>query len=145
MALAACFWHKARMKPISLAIALVVSLPLSANAQQSMDAAEFDAYATGKTLYYADEGGRYGAEEYLPNHRVRWSFLDGQCKDGQWYQDGQMICFTYEDDPEPQCWSFYKRGGGVVALFENDPEQTTLFEVQQSDKPMMCLGPDIGV
>jgi len=109
-----------------------------------MTSAEFEAYSQGKTLYFGFDGRRYGAEEYLPDRRVRWSFLDGVCKNGEWYEDGELICFTYEDDPEPQCWSFYQRGNGLMARFENDPAQTTLFEVEQTGKPMICLGPEVG-
>ncbi len=110
-----------------------------------MDADAFETYSQGKTLYFGYDGTTYGAEEYLPNRRVRWSFMEGQCKEGNWYQDGELICFVYEDDPEPQCWSFYQSDDGLVAQFENNPDLSTLFEVKQSDKPMVCLGPEIGV
>jgi hypothetical protein len=56
-----------------------------------------------------------------------------------------MICFVYEDNPTPQCWSFFKESNGLRAIFENDPTATTLYEAQQNDEPMMCLGPDVGV
>ncbi len=131
-----------RARPLLL-IALLMSSPLAA--QTLMDADAFEAYSQGKTLYFGYDGTTYGAEEYLPNHRVRWSFLEGQCKEGNWYQDGELICFVYEDDPEPQCWSFYQSDDGLVAQFENDPDLSTLFEVRQSNEPMVCLGPEIGV
>lgn len=121
----------------------LIATPLAA--QTAMSAEEFESYSQGKTLYFGYDGTTYGAEEYLPNRRVRWSFVDGQCKDGNWYQDGELICFVYEDAPDPQCWSFYQRDSGLMARFENDPEQTTLFEVKQSTEPMLCLGPEIGV
>jgi len=114
-------------------------------AQTPMNGADFEAYSQGKTLYFGFDGRKYGAEEYLPNRRVRWSYLNGECLNGDWYQDGELICFTYDDGTEPQCWSFYLRGDGLMAQFENDPSQTTLFEVEQSDKPLICLGPEIGV
>ncbi len=127
----------------SLMLALFIASPLTA--QNLVDAEAFDAYSQGKTLYFEFDGSTYGAEEYLPNRRVRWSFQDGQCKEGDWYQDGELICFVYEDDPDPQCWSFFQSSDGLVAQFENDPDATTLFEVRKSDKPMLCLGPEIGV
>lgn len=128
---------------LPLMVATLFAGPL--NAEQAMSVEDFEAYSLGKTLYFGFDGSTYGAEEYLPGRRVRWSYLDGICKDGEWYQDGELICFTYEDDPDPQCWSFFKGEGGLVAQFENNPEDTTLYEVQQSDKPMLCLGPEIGV
>ncbi len=124
-------------------MSLVLALP--AAAQSPMSGAEFDAYATGKTLYFGQAGQSYGVEEYLPDRRVRWSFLDGQCKDGYWYEEAGQICFVYEDKLDPQCWSFYKEGSGLRAVFENNAEATTLYEAKQDDEPMMCYGPDVGV
>ena len=117
----------------------------SSSAQDSMSGADFEAYVTGKTLYFGESGQDYGVEEYHENRRVRWSFLDGQCKDGFWYEDGDLICFVYEDRPEPQCWSFYISNNGLRAVFDGDPDQTTLYEARQNDKPMLCYGPEVGV
>ncbi len=111
-----------------------------------MSAAEFDAYTRGKTFTFGSQGAPYGAEEYLDNRRVRWSFLDGRCQDGEWYEEAGQICFVYEHKrDEPQCWRFEKGASGMRALFENVPGQTELYEMAQSDEPLMCLGPEIGV
>ena len=114
-------------------------------AQDRLSADAFDAYTRGKTFYYAGQGEAYGAEEYLSDRRVRWSFLDGECKDGRWFEDDGLICFVYEDRPEPQCWSFMKTPNGLIARFENDPDSVELYEVEQSDEPLACPGPRIGV
>ena len=129
---------------ILITIAAALS-PLFALAETPLSPDAFDRYTRGKTLYYSSDGSRYGAEEYFDQRRVRWTFLDGQCKEGSWYASGQDICFVYEDTPEPQCWSFFKEGSGLRAVFENDPASTTLYEAQQDDEPMLCLGPDVGV
>ncbi|MGH1354374.1 MAG: hypothetical protein ACRBBS_04770 [Thalassovita sp.] len=120
-------------------------LATPALAEAPMNGAEFDAFTRDKTFYFAEDGQPYGAEEYLPDRRVRWSFLDGRCKDGQWYEDAGQICFVYEDRPDPQCWSFFDNPAGLVARFEGPSGGTILYETRQSDKPMMCLGPDVGV
>jgi len=138
-------WHYPFMKTHFLSVILFALTAAPLAAQTPMTGDEFEAYSQGKTLYFGFDGDRYGAEEYLPDRHVRWSFLDGQCQNGEWYEDGQLICFVYEDDPDPKCWSFYKQGDRLRAQFEDDPTQTTLFEVEQTDKPMMCLGPDVGV
>lgn len=131
------------MKHLCLALLLATTPAL---AETPMSAEEFDAYSAGKTLYFGSGGEAYGAEEYLPDRRVRWSFLDGKCKDGYWYEArNNLICFVYEDNPDPQCWSFQRSPGGLRARFENNPEATELYEVEQSKKPMLCLGPDVGV
>ncbi|EAU47336.1 hypothetical protein [Salipiger bermudensis] len=124
---------------------LLMCLPLPGLAAEPMSGAEFERYTLGKTLYFGLAGSAYGVEEYLPDRRVRWSFLDGKCKDGLWYEDAGQICFVYDDQPTPQCWSFFREGSGLRAVFENDPESTVLYEARQDEAPMMCLGPEIGV
>lgn len=110
-----------------------------------MSGEEFETYVTGKTLFFGSRGEAYGVEQYLPGRRVKWSFLDGKCKDGVWYEEAGQICFIYDDSPEPQCWTFERTPSGLSALFENNPQATQLYEAQQSDEPMLCLGPDVGV
>ncbi|WP_323766271.1 hypothetical protein [Marinovum sp.] len=125
---------------------LALATALASPALAEMSAAEFEAYTTGKTLYFGSNGREYGVEEYMEDRRVRWSFLDGRCREGEWYEDSRgMICFVYEDTPEPQCWSFKRSAAGLVARFEDDPEGTELYEATQNREPMMCLGPEIGV
>lgn len=130
------------MRSLVLALSLAA---LPADAEAPMSAAEFEAYVTGKTLTYAADGRAYGVEEYLAGRRVRWSFLDGECQDGEWYPAGDMICFVYENIGLPQCWTFYRDGAGLRARFMNDPSITELYETRQSDEPMQCLGPKVGV
>ena len=127
-----------------LCLALMAAAP-PALAAEPMTGAEFDAYVTGKTLYFGMDGQAYGVEQYKPDRRVVWSFLDGKCKDGIWYEQSGQICFVYEDSPDPQCWSFFREGSGLRAIFENDPASTVLYEARQSDEPMLCLGPEVGV
>jgi hypothetical protein len=126
-------------------LAMMAGSAPSTRAQEMLGAEAFDALTRGKTFYYGRAGAPYGAEDYLEGRRVRWSFLDGQCKDGYWYEEAGLICFVYDDDPDPQCWSFVQGTRGLIARFENDPAATELYEVEQSPKPMLCLGPKIGV
>lgn len=123
----------------------LLSLPALASAESFMTAQEFESYTTGKTFYFGSNGAPYGAEEYLDNRRVRWSFLDGECQEGYWYPEDDLICFLYEETPDPQCWSFVQSGTSMIAQFENDPSSTTLYEVDQSSEPLLCYGPKIGV
>ena len=76
---------------------------------------------------------------------MRWSFLDGKCQDGQWYEEDGMICFIYENRPEPQCWSFEQSADGLVARFGGPRAMAELYEVEKSDEPLLCLGPELGV
>ncbi|MGR3501455.1 hypothetical protein [Pseudaestuariivita sp.] len=131
------------LAPLLFALATSVT---ALSAQTPMTAEEFEAYTTGQTLYFGAEGAPYGAEQYLENRRVRWSFLDGKCTEGIWYEERGLICFLYEDRPDdPQCWSFVQTGDGLTALFQDQPGNTELYEARRSSEPMMCLGPDVGV
>jgi len=124
--------------PLCLAAAPVV-------AQESLSAEAFDAYTRGKTLFYGQGGQAYGVERYLEGRKVIWSFLDGNCRYGQWYEQAGKICFVYEDRQDPQCWSFSKGSNGLIARFESDPQATELYEAEDSGQAMVCLGPKVGV
>lgn len=130
---------------IRAAFALALALAaLPAVAQDAMTGTEFEAYTTGKTLLYGTGGEVYGGEDYMPGRRVRWSFLDGRCITGEWFEDAPFICFAYDDDPTPVCWTFLKTPGGLVAYLNGDEEQA-LYETGESPEPLMCLGPEVGV
>ncbi|MBE0454614.1 hypothetical protein [Roseovarius autotrophicus] len=132
------------MRRISLV--LMATCGLAAPALGQMGAAEFDALTRGQTFYYgADGAAPYGAEEYLDNRRVRWSFLDGECIDGSWYEEAGRICFVYENRPEPQCWIFERLDGRLVARFDAETTLTDLYELRRSREPLWCQGPEIGV
>jgi len=127
-------------------LAILLFLPAHAvSAQSALSGDEFDSYTRGKTLFYGFQGQVYGVERYLPNRRVIWSFLDGDCKEGVWYERGDQICFIYEDRLDPQCWVFSRSGTGLIAQFEGDPARTELYEAEDIDEEMVCYGPDVGV
>lgn len=126
--------------------ALLALLPFAAHAgDRPISPTEFERLVTGKTYSYANGSSVYGAESYFGDRQVRWTFLDGECTDGEWYVSGEQICFVYEDIPTPQCWQFYMRNGRLMARFENDPMATLLFETEQREEPLYCKGPDVGV
>ncbi|MBO9446222.1 hypothetical protein [Ruegeria sp. R14_0] len=127
---------------------LAILLTLSAKtavAQPALSGSEFDSYTQGKTLFYGFQGEVYGVERYLPNRRVIWSFLDGNCKEGLWYEQGEQICFIYEDRLDPQCWVFTQSDRGLIAQFEGDADTTELYEAEDINEEMVCLGPEVGV
>jgi hypothetical protein len=114
-------------------------------ADRALTAQEFDALVTGRTMFYSSAGQPYGVEQYKPGRRVTWAFVGDDCRNGEWYEDSGYICFVYEDEPDPQCWTFYNGPGGLTARFRDDPTGAPLVAVQQSPAPMACLGPDVGV
>src|SRR5690606_36748291 len=109
-----------------------------------MTASDFEAYVTGRTLTYNSDGTPYGIEQYLKNRRVRWAFLDDECVEGEWFESSGLICFVYENNDVPQCWSFERGAAGLVARFENNPDGSELYEARQSKDPLVCLGPKVG-
>lgn len=136
------------MRPALFALFALLALPVAAQETDlglPMTAAEFDAYVTGRTLTYADNGTVYGTEEYRKDQKVIWAFTEAECREGYWFQQGEQICFVYEDPNDPQCWLFFKGPRGLQAQFMGLGESTPLSEVEQSAGPMSCAGPDLGV
>lgn len=138
------------MRLICIALALIPSalladppgnapaLPLST----PLSAAEFDAYATGKTLSFALGGLVWGSEQYLPGHQVLWAFKGQTCEFGQWYEDKGAICFIYEGKADANCWYFYRGATGLMAQYLGGSSR--LSEVGQTPEPMNCAGPQVG-
>ena len=127
---------------------LALSLPaLAQEMGQPIGADEFQAYTEGRTLSYNFSGTPYGTEEYLPDRRVRWAFRGQECQDGVWYERNGAICFLYDDAPtDEQCWAFYSTGEGLRGVFQGpDGPTTELYEVEQSEDPLSCMGPEVGV
>jgi hypothetical protein len=129
------------------AIALALLLPLPAWAEKPMTGSEFEALTTGRTMDHATSGEVYGAEHYYPNRRVRWAFSGDDCMDGRWYEKGQMICFLYEDGSGPQCWTYFRDGAGIRAISAGDDPAAPASPVDMiaTDRPLACLGPEVGV
>lgn len=134
-----------QMQVLAAALAAALLVPGAARAQAPMTAAEFEAYVTGRTLTFGIDGAPYGVERYMPGRRVTWSFLDGECQDGIWYEEDGNICFLYEVTPDPQCWQFFRDAEGLRAVFMNEPGTTILYEAQDGPEPLICPGPEVGV
>lgn len=126
-------------------IALIFALTATAAAaERPLTAEEFQARVSGKTLEFAVGGVPFGVEQYLRNRQVRWSYLNDTCDEGYWYPEGEQICFVYETIPSPQCWTFYLEGDALTARFEGD-DDLSVYQTKESNRPMQCLGPKVGV
>lgn len=132
------------MKPLLAALLLCAGMAQA----EPLDTAEaFQAYVGGKTLYFdrGDGRGVTAAESYLEDRQVRWSERGGTCIEGQWYAEGGLICFTYENNPDPQCWAVERTATGLVAVLRNGGFPTRIFEGDPGKDPFECLGPKVGV
>ena len=141
------------MRLMSLVPALAVasfalsSLSAPAVAQTRLNGAEFERYTEGRTLTFSFMGEPYGVEEYRPGRRVIWAFIGDECQEGIWFERDSNICFVYDHAPgDEQCWAFYQTETGLLGVFQGpDGPSTELYEVENSDKPLLCPGPAIGV
>lgn len=127
------------------AILLAILLGTPAFAETPITAEEFEAHVTGKTVTYQQYERVFGIEEYLPGRKVRWSTAPDQCLYGTWYPQGDAICFVYEYDPTPACWTFWLQGGALVALSTTGLPGEELHETDASDQGLPCPGPEVGV
>ncbi len=132
------------MRSSTLTLAAVLASALPAPAQTPLTAEEFEAAVTGSTITYQQFGSIFGIEEYLPGRQVRWSVTENLCQYGSWYPQDQAICFVYEYDATPHCWTFWLESGKLAALSVLDQPGAKLTEVERSDVPLTCPGPDIG-
>ncbi len=132
---------------LSLAALIIVLAhsPLAAQDAAPLTAEEFDAATVGRTMYYNSGSGAYGAEQYLPGRRVLWAFTGDICETGEWYPQDEFICFVYETFQSPQCWTFFAGPGGLTARFQGDAASEPLVAVQESDQPLPCTAPNLGV
>ena len=124
---------------------LFISSSSLSSAEATLSGPDFDAFTKGHTLYYSQNGKVYGAESYLDDAKVRWSFLDGNCLFGRWYETGDLICFDYGAEFDIQCWRFFKGKKGLIAEFAGDDNSLSLYEAYRTPSPLECPGPDVGV
>lgn len=127
----------------ALLFAVWLACPALAETPVSVEA--FEAHVTGRTLTYRQFDHVFGIEEYLPGRKVRWSTAPNECLYGSWYPQGDAICFVYEYDPTPACWTFWLKDGALVALSTNGLPGEELHEVEASTQGLPCPGPDVGV
>ena len=131
------------VRALALSLALA-GLATAAPAQTPLTAEEFEAHVTGKTITYRQLTNLFGIEEYLEGRKVRWSVAPGECQYGSWYPKDSSICFVYEYDPTPHCWTFWKEAGALVVLSDTGLPGEELYEIDRSDTPLSCPGPDVG-
>ncbi|MBM2574832.1 hypothetical protein JQC91_00815 [Jannaschia sp. Os4] len=116
-------------------------------AERPVSPAEFEQMVTGRTLHFDRYGAPFGSEQYFDDKRVIWAFEDGQCQRGIWFENaGGDICFVYDGDPTPQCWSFLEMPGGAFHARANGAEPADDLVTRETvDEDLDCPLPDLGV
>lgn len=126
-------------------LALAFACAPFANAEDIVSPSEFQRLSEGKTLYFSRGGRFYGAEQFYTRRRSLWQFADGDCDNGEWYAQGDFICFVYDQNPTPQCWHFLRRGNDrFAARAEGTTEEFDILLETVDEEPLDCKGPDIG-
>jgi hypothetical protein len=122
--------------------ALILALTLATPALgQVLDGDGFDTYVSGKTLTFAQpDGTPFGAEAYGNDRSVTWSSTQNLCQTGRWFDRGGLICFTYDTDPEPKCWTVTRTERGLRA---QSTTGTVLLEASEAPVPLVCPGPEL--
>lgn len=84
-----------------------------------MSVEDFERFVEGRTMDTYDQTGRYGVETFLPGRRAIWRDAD-RCLEGRWRPQGDMVCFDYQGDPTPYCWTYHDRDGWLMAWLDGD-------------------------
>lgn len=123
----------------------LLAVPVIGQAEQ-LTGQQFEDRTSGLTLQFlAPDGSWYGAEQYLDNRRVRWMYRDGSCTDGTWFPEGDKICFLYDGQAAHQCWITREQDGQLLAHPADGDPDSAIYSVEESQKPLPCPGPDVGV
>ena len=105
---------------------LVAAVALPAFAQEPLKGDSFEALVGGRTLTYgAKSQPPRGYERYYSDRRVTWAEPGGTCLEGRWYPDGPRICFTYDVEPGPFCYLYYRDGGSILSTNPDGSEPET--------------------
>jgi hypothetical protein len=131
-----------------LALALAL-LPAAALAETPMTGAKFQAHVgTGSVAYLYSNGVR-GVADYGPDRTLLWAFEGDDCIKGYWFDDGDQLCFAFEDGTLSACWHFFKEDnrlrGVATQLGSGNLTHLEIYEVAHTDQPLTCPGPDVGV
>lgn len=105
-------------------------LPLSAEA--------FETFVEGRTFDTHAQTGRYGVETFLPGRRAIWRDAE-QCLEGRWRAESDQICFDYQGDPTPYCWTYHDRGSWLLAWLDGDRSSPPIM-LYPAEEVVTCEG-----
>ncbi len=110
-----------------------------ATAQTQISPEVFLDQAVGNTLTFNDsqDGHVVGVEKFLRRDQSVWAPDDGFCSYGVIKIRGPLICFLYEDYPDPDnCWMPFMDERGLLVVSRSS------FQVQRitaiDDTPVVC-------
>ncbi|MDC0136623.1 hypothetical protein OAI26_08285 [Sulfitobacter sp.] len=119
-------------------VALLASLAV---AQEQLTPDGFLDLAHGRTLSFTNiqSGNLVGVEQFLRRDLSVWADETGRCTYGRIEQRGPLLCFLYEDAPDPgNCWIPFMDEGTLLVLSERTREVQRISDI--SEKPVICEG-----
>jgi hypothetical protein len=132
------------MKTLIFVTLSAVTLPPSVRAETPMNAEEFAAFTTNKTMLHAESGTPLGMARYLPGQRLIWTFSGNPCVEGTWTEVNGMICVSfgenYGDPADPDCWSYYQENDKLLGYFETRERSGFAVTLTEVSDPTGCLG-----
>lgn len=113
--------------------------PLAAQEQITPDA--FLDLALGRTLSFSSvrTGTLVGVEQFLRRDLSVWADETGRCTYGRIELRGPLICFLYEDAPDPNnCWTTFLDEGTLLVMAQGSGEVQQISDL--TDEPVICEG-----
>ncbi len=128
------------MKGVALGIVVAV-FGSAASAQDQLSPDGFLDLAVGRTLSFSSSltGNLIGSEQFLRRDLSVWADETGRCTYGRIELRGHLICFQYEDAPNPEnCWLPFIDGGTLLVMSQTSREVQRVTDI--SDEPIVCEG-----
>ena len=126
----------------SLALTLFTGLMASnVSAQEQIGPDAFLELAVGRTLSFTNQvsGTLVGMEQFLRHDLSVWADETGRCTYGRIEKRGPLLCFLYEDDPDPNnCWVPFMDEGTLLVLSQTTQELQRISDI--SKEPVICEG-----
>ena len=120
-------------------IVAATSVASQAQAQEQLTPDNFLDLALNRTLSFSSirSGMLVGVEEFLRRDLSVWADETGRCTYGRIEIRGPLICFLYEDAPDPNnCWIPFNDAGTLLVMSQNTGEVQRISDI--SDKPVIC-------
>lgn len=118
-----------------------ILLAHSATAQEQLTPDGFLDLALGRTLSFSSmlSGNLVGVEEFLRRDLSVWADETGRCTYGRIEKRGPLLCFLYEDAPDPNnCWIPFLDEGTLLVMSDRTREVQRISDI--SEEPVICEG-----
>lgn len=129
-----------RLNPTSWVLLLALcAAPVQAQEQLTPDA--FLDLALDRTLTFSSmrNGNTVGIEQFIRRTLSVWADDTGRCTYGRIELRGPLICFLYEDAPDPDnCWIPFMDEGTLLVMSQSSGEVQRISDI--SDDPVICEG-----